>query len=110
MLDRECAGDTVGNRLFIREVLRQSAVGKCSYRVVGVSDIPRNGAMRVELVGGLPDRPDRQNDDFPTAFAQRCVFLLGDRKVEEGGRDVRRQQSRIEWSNEPARFGAGLEI
>jgi len=62
MLDRECTGDTVGNRLVIRGVLRQPAVGKCSYRVVGVTNITRNSAMRVELIRGLPNRPDRHID------------------------------------------------
>jgi hypothetical protein len=49
-----------------------------------VADIPRNGAMCVELIGRLPNCPDRQNDDLPRAFAQRRVLLLSDRKVEEG--------------------------
>ena len=49
MLHRQCAGDAVGNRLFVREVLRQPGGGKCSHCVVGVTDMPGDGAMCVEL-------------------------------------------------------------
>ena len=91
MFDRERAGDPVGYRLCICETLRPPAVGQCSHLFVGEAHLAADGSMRVQLIRRLPDRTDRQNDDLPAALAQRCVFLLGDRKIHEGRRNTRRQ-------------------
>src|SRR4051812_38597274 len=72
--------------------------------------MPGNGAVRVELVGGAPDGTHRQNDDFPAAFAQRRVFLLGNGQRSERRRDSRCEQCRIERPYQTAAFGARLKV
>jgi hypothetical protein len=65
--------------------------------------------MRVQLVGRLPDRADRQDDDLADSLTQRCVCLLDGLKLQKGRPDGRVQQGRIEGPDELAGVGAGRE-
>jgi len=87
MLERQGTRDAMGHRFCIAEILWQSSLSEGAHLVVGQPDVAANSAMGIELVGSLPGRADRQNDDLPVAFTERRALVLCEHKFEERLRD-----------------------